>query len=95
MDFEPGKPDPIGNELPLHVLFYCQPKITIIWDQWAKCILSCEHGSWDSVSGGLNLFQAYTNAIEKMMETHPPQCSTTENGVQCEEVEGHSGICYI
>lgn len=96
--------DHLGVLIPDYILFNCQPEIKIYYDQWAVCILNCSHGTYRAASGGLNVFQAFRNAVETMMLEHPPQCSVDAEQIyrtydgresvyhgRCGFAEGHNG----
>lgn len=33
--------------------WYCIDRIEFQWDQWARCRITCSHGSWSGVSRGI------------------------------------------
>lgn len=40
----------------------CRPHIEIAWDQWARTRIVCDHGTFEGVSGGLNLQESFDSA---------------------------------
>jgi hypothetical protein len=53
----------------------CATQITISWDQWAMCTISCAHGKWTGTSDFLNLTEAFLRAVRLLQgEKHPKFC---------------------
>lgn len=50
----------------------CVRTFTIAWDQWARCIIECEHGKFIADSGFLNLTEALIRAVIKFNEVDHP-----------------------
>jgi len=54
--------DPLGSAL---TDTGCRPHIEIAWDMWARTRVICDHGTFQGVSGGLNLQESFDNAASQ------------------------------
>lgn len=57
--------------LPEEYRYDCLHTMKVVWDQWAKCILTCDHGEYTAVSDFLHLSEAIFRASIKFRKEHP------------------------
>jgi len=56
-------------------LIDCAHTITIRWDQWVKCVITCEHENFTAVSDFFHMTEALLRAAERFRNgEHPGYC---------------------
>lgn len=85
----------------------CVSEISIRWDQWAICTITCAHGKWVGTSDFLNLTEALLRAIQVLQgEEHPKFCerlyidltplpdgTVSPMETDCARLKDHEGEC--
>lgn len=56
-------PDPIREQFGDNIYLACAPGITIKWDHWSVCTISCFHGSVTGGSCQVNFTECIASAI--------------------------------
>jgi hypothetical protein len=89
----------------------CRPSIEIDWDMWARTRIICDHGTFEGVSGGLNIQESFDSASAQFNAyDHIYRCSKVTpipddwvDGINwhktdtdyCELFKGHDGDCLV
>ena len=69
----PQEPDPMMARLKDNA--WCTPIIEIAYDQWARTRITCDHGTFEAVSGFLNLTESFRRACRVFnMYDHVQKC---------------------